>query len=191
VKRPIVAKVGGSLLDLPDLRERLQAWVTQQDERSILLVPGGGQAANVIRRMDAIHQLGEEKSHWLAIRMLSVNAHFLSDLLHLSVVSSPQLHFGEGGEMKVAILDPYPFCKDDGILEHSWRVTSDSIAARIAIEHGADLTLLKSVELLAETTWQAAAESGLVDDVFPGLVEKSGLNVTWVNLRRLEVKPRQ
>lgn len=218
MKPSIVAKVGGSLFDLPDLRERLLAWVKQKGDRPILFVPGGGEAANVIRKLDEIHQLGEEKSHWLAIRMMSGNAHFLAELLGLTVVSSPSLRFaegaegrgqtladcerqplppgpllrnGEGGERQISVLDPLPFCETDPLLEQSWRVTSDSIAARVAIAIEADLDLLKSVDLPPGTSWQHASKAGLLDEFFPSLVENSGLEVTWVNLRASDATPRQ
>ena len=93
--------------------------------------------------------------------------------------------------MQVYVLDPLPFCRANQVLEHSWRVTSDSIAARVALELNADLTLLKSVELPSGKTWHEAARAGLVDDVFPALVKNSGLNVTWVNLRRFAETIRQ
>ena len=45
----IVVKVGGSLFDWPDLGERLCRWLAVQEEKEILLVPGGGPTADVIR----------------------------------------------------------------------------------------------------------------------------------------------
>src|SRR5437870_4383113 len=75
----VIVKVGGSLYELPDLRERLRAWIAQIGAARVLLVPGGGMTAEAIRAFDRVHQLGEEASHWLAIRTLSVNARFLHE----------------------------------------------------------------------------------------------------------------
>src|SRR5262249_50947889 len=77
----VVVKVGGSLYDLPGLGARLRAWLERLPSREVLLVPGGGPAADVVRDLDRLHRLGEEAAHWLALRALSVNARFLAALL--------------------------------------------------------------------------------------------------------------
>ena len=52
--------------------------------------------------------------------------------------------------------------------EHSWRVTSDSIAAWTAHVLGAtELVLVKSRDVSCEMTPTAAAQAGLVDELFP------------------------
>jgi hypothetical protein len=63
-------------------------------------------------------------------------------------------------------------------------VTSDSIAARVAEVVGADLVLLKSVDLPAGLSWEVAAAGGLVDATFGSIVARAGLQLRWVNLRR-------
>jgi aspartokinase-like uncharacterized kinase len=53
-------------------------------------------------------------------------------------------------------------------LPRRWRVTSDSIAARIASHFGApELILLKSVTLPERISMTEAANEGLVDPHFP------------------------
>jgi aspartokinase-like uncharacterized kinase len=174
-----VAKVGGSLYDLPDLRDRLQAWISKFADR-VLLVPGGGAATDVVRHLDQVHRLGEETAHWLALRVLTVNAHFLARLLGTRVVSAP-------GDENVAVLDPHAYCLADearaGALPHSWQATSDAVAARVAETAPADLVLLKSADLPPGMSWSAAATAGLVDETFDSVVRRAGLRVTWVNLR--------
>src|SRR5688572_14807390 len=78
---PVVVKVGGSLFDLPNLAARLGAWLAELGTPQVILVPGGGATADVMRDFDRLHQLGEEKAHWLALRSLTLNAHFLTELL--------------------------------------------------------------------------------------------------------------
>lgn len=183
--RPVVvAKVGGSLFDLPDLRDRLLRWISGVEAERILLVPGGGEAADVIRRLDQVHRLGEETAHWLAIRMLAVNGRVLAALLGVPVTSGVR----QLGPAPAAVVDAYVFCREDdgepGAVEHSWRVTSDSITARIAAVAGGQLVLLKSIDLPDGCTWEGASSGGLVDEAFPEIVRRHELPVTWVNLRR-------
>ncbi len=58
---PIVVKVGGSLFDLPDLGPRLVQFLARLPTREIILVPGGGPIADLIRKFDQLHGLGEER----------------------------------------------------------------------------------------------------------------------------------
>jgi aspartokinase-like uncharacterized kinase len=181
-----VAKVGGSLYDLPDLRDRLRAWIMGSAGR-VLLVPGGGAAADVVRHLDRVHGLGEEAAHWLALRALTVNAHFLARLLGTRVVGAP-------GDENVAVLDPHAYCLADearaGAIPHSWRATSDAVAARVAEASQADLVLLKSTELPPGMRWGEAAAAGLVDETFEMVVRRAGLRVAWLNLRFPGMLPR-
>jgi aspartokinase-like uncharacterized kinase len=181
----VVVKVGGSLFDLPDLGPRLQAWLARLSALAVLLVPGGGPTADVVRDLDRRHALGEEASHWLALRALTVNAHFLQTLLPGAVVV-PQ-PCGRGG---LSVLDPYAFARADegrpGCLPHCWQVTSDAVAARAAVVGQARrLLLLKSVTIPEGMAWDEAGRCGLVDEAFAGVLVQAAepLKVSAVNFR--------
>ncbi len=184
----VVAKVGGSLFDLPDLRDRLHVW-RETVAGPVVLLPGGGEGADVIRHLDRVHRIGEEQAHWLAMRTLAVNAQFLSAL-----VDAPVVPIAVNPSGPVAVLDPHAFCQTDkeraGPLPHSWQVTSDTIAARVAEVSGAELVLLKSADLPAGMTWEAAGAAGLVDETFAAVVGRAQLRVEWINLRLPDFLPR-
>jgi aspartokinase-like uncharacterized kinase len=176
-----VVKIGGSLYDLPDLAPRLQVWLKANAGEAVLLVPGGGGMANVVRKLDHAHGLGEERAHWLALRALSLNAHFLAGLLPLArVIDNPRTAGGW------AILDCHAFaladeCRADH-LPHTWAVTSDSIAARAAHVAAAQrLVLLKSVTIPDNISWGDASRRGWVDAWFEQVA--GGLTITTMNLR--------
>jgi 5-(aminomethyl)-3-furanmethanol phosphate kinase len=182
---PLVVKVGGSLYDLPDLRTRLSAWLATQ-LAEVILVPGGGVMVEAIRQLDQIHHLGEEACHWLAVRTLTINAHFLAQLLpEARIISDPKQR--ELGAL--SIMDMFPFALADetcaGRLPHGWEVTSDSLALRVAILTKArKLVLLKSVDPPAGNDWQTL-EAGVVDSHFREVLFRAPFNlpVEIVNLR--------
>lgn len=187
-----VVKVGGSLLDLPDLGVRLGAFL--EPRFPAVVVAGGGKTADCVREMDSIHRLGEEKSHWLALRAAAVNAHLLADILPRAAVCNEfQLLRNILYVHKFPILDPYRFCREEEEfrrnasggprpeLPHSWTVTTDSVAARVANHYRATLYLLKSTPLPPATGLDDAARLGLVDPYFP--IEARSLEVIYVNLR--------
>lgn len=187
---PIVVKVGGSLFDLPDLGQRLEAWLKTLPRSNVILIAGGGAAADVIREMDRIHRLGEERSHELALQSLSLMARVL---LAVAPPSLPLFLLGDPESAGVApqsfaVLDLYSFaCWDEsrpGALPHCWEVTSDSLAARVAqVLQARELILLKSVTIPPEMDWTEASRRGFVDGYFPTMIAR-GVKARAVNLRQ-------
>jgi aspartokinase-like uncharacterized kinase len=194
--RPTVIKVGGSLYDLPDLGPRLLRFL--EGQRAPLLVPGGGPTAEVVRAFDRDQGLGEEKGHWLALRALSLNAHFLADLLlgRAEVVSCLDDCLCVWEKGRIPILDAHAFIAGDegcpGCLPHCWEATSDSVAARVAVLCGVrELILLKSVTVPAALPWAEAGRRGMVDAVFAEVLAGAGesVPVRAVNLRTEASEP--
>lgn len=191
----IVAKVGGSLFDLPRLGEALARWAAGQ-AAPVLFVPGGGPFADVIRALDRVHELGEEASHWLAVRTLSVTARLLVHLLpDAELLDNPT--WGELEQKKwdapgrVYVLDEFEFFRQHDGVPHTWSVTSDSLALSAALRMNADrLVLLKSIDI-GEVTWEEAAARGWVDGHFPMLVKRAKFPVEAVNFRAMMGEPRQ
>jgi aspartokinase-like uncharacterized kinase len=77
----VVLKVGGSLLSLPDLGDRLARLLEQLADCRPVLLCGGGDLVDVIRGWHNLHQLAEAASHALAMRALDVTAMLLARLL--------------------------------------------------------------------------------------------------------------
>src|SRR5215472_15733034 len=128
MKIDVVVKVGGSLYDMPDLGDRLGAWLRQVPTSNLVLVPGGGPAADLVRAWDRQHQLGEEAAHWLALRALTLNAHFLASRLAGSRVIK---NVDESCAGSIPILDMHACAtmaeRRGDRLPHTWEVTSDSL----------------------------------------------------------------
>jgi aspartokinase-like uncharacterized kinase len=185
-----VVKVGGSLYDLPDLGPRLLRWLDTLGTARLLLIPGGGDTAEVVRTLHRLHGLSEELCHWLALRALSLNASFLAGLLgSAAVVADTTECPAVWNAGRLPVLDPHEFAQADearpGRLPHTWAVTSDALAARVAAFTGARrLVLLKSVAIPVGMTWEEAARRGHVDEAFPGVLGAApGLEALAVNLR--------
>lgn len=172
----IVVKVGGSLFDHPRLGPGLRAFLESLEPAELLLVPGGGKVVDAVRELDRVHGLGDEVSHWLAVRALSVTSEILTD----RVASRPQ----------ISVMNCYQFAVEDeerpGALPHSWDVTSDSIAARAAMVFGAErLILLKSVDVPPGTPWEEAAARGWVDAYFPKVIATANFTIDAINFRQV------
>jgi aspartokinase-like uncharacterized kinase len=185
---PLVVKVGGSLFDLPELGTRLRCWLATLSTAKCVLVPGGGQMADVIRGLDQRHKLGEETAHWLALRAVGLNAHLLATLLdNAEVVTNLDACLALWRSSRLPVLDAHVFAQSDdgqpGSLPHSWSVTSDSMSARVAHVLGArELILLKSMTIHDGTDWCEASRRGWVDPYFAEAIG-SDLQVRVINFR--------
>ncbi len=187
----VVVKVGGSLYDLPDLGRRLRALFEGLGTRRLLLVPGGGAAADVIRALDRTHQLGQESAHWLALRALSLNAWFLARLVNGIVVGHPTATRAAWEAGQLTVLDGFSFALADEAepehLPHSWDVTSDSIALRAALVLDADQLVLCKSAPCPKQAGDNCVPKELVDPYFCKLRKDSDraarLRVALVNLR--------
>jgi len=133
-----VLKLGGSLLTDPQVVEHLTLWLGRQPPSHDVMIVGGGSLVNELREMDQRFGLGEEVSHQLALQLMSVTARLMATLLNWPLVRS----LAECTQFP-CILEVTEFTAESK-LPHTWSVSSDSIAARLAIELDAELVLLKS-----------------------------------------------
>ena len=183
-----VVKLGGSLLDWPEFPGQLRLWLRRQPPATNVLLVGGGEFADVIRRADTCHSLGEYASHHLCIQTLQVTAQMAAQLL-------PEAR----GPLRLECIEPAPnhslvlldvpalieldTARSVRPLPASWEVTTDSIAARAAVLLKADeLVLLKSDLVDRPGSLTELAAAGLVDGHFP-VCAKSIANIRLVNLR--------
>ena len=181
-----VVKLGGSLLDLPDLVQRLDQLRPEWGPRPLVVVGGGG-AANLVREWDQQHQLGEERAHWLALDALALTSRLLAALWPIACVVQRGEYEAVWGRGQVPLANAREWFEDSLAEQaptppHSWLTTTDTIAAWIAAITGAEsLWLLKSVPGPA-----SIAEATKLDLVDPHFAEwaPAGIPIHWVNLRK-------
>jgi aspartokinase-like uncharacterized kinase len=154
---PVVIKVGGSLFDWPELPQRLSRLLDERQAsgQRLLLLAGGGPAADFIRMLDRTFALGDVCAHRLALRSLDLTAHILAALVPgLDVVDDPGAAAAVWKRRRIPVLAPCRFLDEHDSraadpLPSSWDTTSDAIAARVSVHVAAvELVLLKSAPLL-------------------------------------------
>lgn len=189
---PVVLKLGGSLLTIPDLMNRLEAVIYRLRPSPVLIVPGGGAAADVIRDLDRKLLLSPEKAHRDSIAAMSYNAALLCRLnksLRLVRHHDEARRVWSEGHTAVLDADSFLFEQTDktsgGSLPASWDITSDSIAAWTARNWQADrLILAKSCDA-PETSFSVLCQLGMIDRAFEKTV--GNLRTEWLNLRSSSV----
>jgi len=127
----LVVKMGGSLIG--QAKEIIT--VIQESHRPILVVPGGGPFADMVRS----YNLPDDTAHWMAIAAMDQFGWYIASL-GLEPCNSLIL------QKRHQVLLPYCLMRERDPLPHTWEVSSDTIAAWIASEMGAELAVLKSVD---------------------------------------------
>lgn len=190
-----VLKIGGSLLDMPDIVDRILTVADQCSDSKLLVVTGGGVAADLVRNFDDRFGMSDELAHELAIHAMSLNARLLA-AVHSRFVLTCSWATSESVGGTVRIVEPVQLLEklsvpSSAALPSSWCVTSDSIAAWIAQETKARRLILakstglpKSGDQVVDRPTRLAemATLGLVDNYLPE-VAHSIEQIDWVNLR--------
>ncbi len=156
----LVLKLGGSLIAHPEhLASVLEIVRDSAADVRLVIVPGGGPFAEVVRDVDRTLGLSDEAAHWMAVLGMEQCAHLIASRLEGGVVASDRdgirRAFDDG---HVPVLALSRWLQDADPLPHSWDVTSDSIAAWVAgVTRARRLVLVKA---------PGAGPSNLVDAHF-------------------------
>jgi 5-(aminomethyl)-3-furanmethanol phosphate kinase len=189
----VVIKVGGSLFSEPGAMSAVREWLaaTRRPDQMRLLVAGGGQAAESLRRVDRANPLGDAVAHWAAVEMMDTHAGLLAEWFPGTALVD-DFPGGPGDHA----FRPWRWLREaePGLggerLTVGWQTTSDAIAARVAVALGAGLVLLKHTLAATYDTLAAAAEAGIIDPETPriagSLKEASLLGVVRPGLRAAE-----
>ena len=136
-----VVKIGGSLF--PNYAIDLAKQLKGTDS---LIVLGGGEFANLIRKYDSEISFSQETNHWTAIDCMDIIAKLVNDK-----VDSTKLAYSIDEAKKISddgftpIFIVSEFLRSEDPFECSWDVTSDSIAAYLSHLLNANLLIVTNV----------------------------------------------
>ncbi len=129
-----VVKIGGSLSLYPEKLRALCLKISEiSKEQKLIVVPGGGEFADVVRRLDKNFHLSSSTSHRMAILGMDQYGMLLSDLIPGSIMINKLEEIEYYFDLnKLPIFLPSQLLLREDPLENSWDLTSDSIAVYIA-----------------------------------------------------------
>ena len=184
--RPVIVKLGGSVVRAPELSSWLDAIVAAR--RPIVVVAGGGALADEVRACQAELGFGDPAAHRMALLAMDQLAWAIAGLRSGFVVGATEAELGAAlGRGLVGVWAPYQLIAERTDIEESWRITSDSLALWLARRLGARRCyLIKSIARKPQKQVSAAqlARDGVVDAAFPAMLKEGG--VSAVLLGRLD-----
>lgn len=181
-----VVKLGGSLLKAAVLPACLDA--VERCSGNILIVPGGGAFADQVRAAQLEWGFDDVTAHRMAILAMQQMALLFHGL-------KPDFALFHGVSRlddlpRVAIWSPDLDELDAAGIAASWDVTSDSLAAWLAEQVGADeLILVKSCRLSGDAALSQLQRQGVVDAGFADFADRAGCKITVVNQQRFLSTP--
>jgi 5-(aminomethyl)-3-furanmethanol phosphate kinase len=178
-----VIKIGGGLAEMPGALDQVCKAVGEAARgRKVLVVPGGGPFAEVVRELDRTVGLSPNAAHWMAILGMDQYAYALVEKIPGALlVDEPGVIVETLRLGSVVVLAPFRWMRSADVLPHSWEATSDSVAAFVAGAVDAERLIL--IKPVAESPDQ-------VDPYFLTALPR-GLAYSIVGCDRLDELPRR
>jgi dihydroneopterin aldolase len=172
-----VVKVGGSFCRYKRLRE-LATSLAQTGGRAVI-VPGGGPFADCVRREQLRLGCGDAAAHRMAVLAMAQFGITLADLSEglTAAASLPALR-EELGSRRTPVWLPLHLLDGDPTVAETWEMTSDSLAAWLAVQLGADrLFFLKRGRQRRTVAIADLVGAGVLDPLVPSYLAGSGMAV--------------
>ncbi len=178
----IILKLGGSLLTYPELLKQWLVVANQQGCGHLVIVPGGGVFAEQVRSLQTTHSYDDSTAHYMALLAMQQIALLFKGLQQeLMVIShvadiAPALQ-----QQQVVVWSPLAIELDAHNIPASWEVTSDSLAAWLAVQLRAkQLLLVKSTKLPQHCTCKQLVQLGILDFAFTRFIQNTDLLIQCI-----------
>jgi aspartokinase-like uncharacterized kinase len=192
-----VIKIGGSLGRGTGLKALCREVARLGQSHRFLIVPGGGEFADLVRESYKRYSLSDTTAHYMALLAMDQYGYLLNEMIEGSSLVEDLQSVGKVIETgRAAVLLPSSMARRTYTLPHSWQVTSDSVAAWVTWETECPrLVLLKDVDGLLDlnrklianmTVNELAGQAGGVDEYFARFLASAQLEVWIINGLRPE-----
>lgn len=172
---PVVLKLGGSLAESGRLRTLLA--LVSRARRPVVVVPGGGAFADAVRETQAALGFSDEAAHDMALLAMHQMAEAMIALEPRLLAADTLVGIARAWRRRrIPVWLPAGLCAGDRCIPRDWSITSDGLAARLAERlGGVELVLVKSRSVRHTASAKALAREGIVDPVFPAIIERADL----------------
>jgi len=176
--RPIIVKLGGSVVRSGDLEAWLNAIAGAPCP--VVVVPGGGALADEVRTTQSALGFGDPTAHRMALLAMDQLAWAVAGLRPDFTVGDSEAALLESlDQNRVAVWAPFSHIANRPEIAPSWTITSDSLALWLAGRLAARRCyIIKSIERRQSVTGaQALADEGIVDEAFPEMLRAAGVPI--------------
>lgn len=184
----IVVKLGGSLAKSGQLRAALDAVARRYRGRTAVLVPGGGAFADQVRAAQRQWQFDDVTAHAMALLAMQQMARLFNGLKPDFEVTGSVVEIilrVRSADGATLIWSPDIDELNRAGIAASWDITSDSLAAWLALQISArELVLVKSAAIDPQLNLAQLADAGVIDPAFCAQVDGAGLLINIIDAER-------
>jgi 5-(aminomethyl)-3-furanmethanol phosphate kinase len=182
---PIIVKLGGSLARDRQFARWMEA-IRQWNNGSII-VPGGGPFADCVRDAQTYMRFSDAAAHRMALLAMEQYAIACASSFPDVLLMSEEAQMRLIGEGRTAFWLPSRMALGADDLPQNWQVTSDSLAAWLALRLDARaLVLVKSLDAKTDPiTADALVEREIVDPLFARFAARTNAEIRLAGPRDL------
>ncbi len=168
---PIVVKLGGSLLEGDGGRGRPWLDILARSTVPVVVVPGGGAFADLVRSEQRRLGFSGRTAHRMALVAMHQTALAIvdgqSEPRRMMICDSGRRIADELARSRIPVWVPLPMTDGDSTIPEDWSITSDGLSAWLAARIGArEVVLVKSLPGAGRMTLAALSAAGAVDPEF-------------------------
>lgn len=182
MQNAIVIKIGGSSLRSAQLTQTLNLILKRK--RSIIIVPGGGPFADLIRNAQNKYRFSDQTAHDMALLAMHQFGYLIREFSKDFVPCEVLEEFDDVLKKdKVPLWLPNQMAGLAKDVPKDWSMTSDGLSAWLTLQLGSEeVCLLKSCSIPENHTLSNLCENGIVDTQFLSLVKKHSLKWSVVEI---------
>ena len=182
----IVLKLGGSLLSKNALLPFLEL-ASKDGKGQVIIVPGGGVFADQVRLTQKQWRYDDRTAHYMAILAMQQMALLFQGLCpELLVVNKVAAILPDMQQQNVVIWSPLASELDSAEIPANWDITSDTLAAWLAVHLSIDqLMLVKSCEHTEIRSIEQMSAQGIVDHSFANFVDNQSLTIDYISYQQI------
>lgn len=171
----IVIKIGGSTLRSGNLAQALNLILKRQ--RPIVLVPGGGPFADLIRDKQREFFFSDRTAHDMALLAMHQFAYLIREFSQVFILCELLEEFTDAFIVgKIPLWLPTRMVGSANDVVKNWSLTSDGLSAWLAVQLGGkEVCLLKSCPIPENHSLAKLSEDGIIDTQFMSLVKQHAL----------------
>ncbi|MDO8826589.1 delta 1-pyrroline-5-carboxylate synthetase [Methylophaga sp.] len=183
----LIVKLGGSLYHSAELKSWLTLLSQYAENDSVVIVPGGGPFADMVRQSQALHKFDDQHAHHMALLAMAQYGLLLHALQPAAITINTPAEAPIRGQLAIWLPDDQLLQADE--LKQSWDITSDSLALWFTQQHAQSKLILIKCAPVTTGDIHVLSENSIIDRGFQALFQQHPVETYVVHYQQLNDFP--